>query len=89
MATPTATASLDRAEYAKGDTMRLTVSYDDPDTETMTVSVVVADKSGNTSAPHSVEVVIDPVTVSVTDSGGREWTQESDDGAVAVWLATA
>ncbi|MFF5171787.1 hypothetical protein ACFY3U_04025 [Micromonospora sp. NPDC000089] len=89
MAAPTVTASLNAATYSPGDQMTLTVSYGDPDTRPVTVTIVVTDAQGNSSAPAKVGVVIDPLTVTVTDDSGRAWTKVSDTGAVAVHRAVA
>lgn len=89
MANPTCSASLDQATYAPGETMTLTVTYGDPDTQSLTVTVVVTDSAGNPSAPATVTAVIDPLTVSVTSEPARTWTQVSDSGSVAVFTATA
>ncbi|MEU5552668.1 MULTISPECIES: hypothetical protein [unclassified Micromonospora] len=89
MAAPTVTAALNASTYAPGAQMLLTVTYGDPDTKTLTVTVVVTDAQGNSSAPAKVTAVIDPLTVAVTDSSGRTWTRVSDNGAVAVYRAVA
>ncbi len=89
MAAPTATASLNAAVYAPGDPMTLTVTYGDADTRPVTVTVVVTDAQGNSSAPARVTAVIDPLTLTVTDDSGRTWTRLSDNGAVAVYRAVA
>ncbi|TDB76402.1 hypothetical protein [Micromonospora sp. KC723] len=89
MAAPTVTASLNASTYAPGDPMTLTVTYGDPDTRPVTVTVVVTDSLGNRSAPASVTAVIDPLTVAVTDDSGRTWTKLSDSGSVAVYRAVA
>lgn len=89
MASPTVTASLDKPAYAPGEQMTLTVTYGDPDTEALTVTVVVTDREGNTSAPAEVTAIIDPLTLTVTDDSGRTWTKVSDTGAVAVFRSTA
>lgn len=89
MAAPVVTASLDAAAYSVGDTIMLTVSYGDTDTETITITVQATDKAGNTSAPVSVSALIDPVNVAVADDGERTWSKLSDTGAVAVFTATA
>ncbi|MER7460981.1 hypothetical protein [Micromonospora sp. NPDC126480] len=89
MAAPTATASLNAAVYSPGDPMTLTVRYGDPDTRPVTVTVVVTDAQGNSSAPARITAVIDPLTLTVTDDSGRTWTRLSDNGAVAVYRAVA
>ncbi|MGB2567922.1 hypothetical protein ACPFP2_05650 [Micromonospora citrea] len=89
MAAPTVSASLNASTYSPGDAMTLTVTYGDPDTRPVTVTIVVTDAQGNSSAPVSVTAVIDPLTVTVTDDSGRAWTRISDTGAVAVYRAVA
>ncbi|GAB3189535.1 hypothetical protein FHX75_13640 [Micromonospora palomenae] len=89
MAAPTVTASLNAATYSPGDQMTLTITYGDPDTRPLTVTVVVTDAQGNSSAPVKVTAVIDPLTLTVTDDSGRTWTRASDNGSVAVYRAVA
>ncbi|MFI9642488.1 hypothetical protein ACIG87_20925 [Micromonospora sp. NPDC051925] len=89
MTAPTVTASLNASTYAAGDLMTLTISYADPDTRPVTVTIVVTDPQGNSSAPVRVTAVIDPLTVGVTDDSGRAWTKVSDTGAIAVFRTVA
>ncbi|MFF0154418.1 hypothetical protein [Micromonospora sp. NPDC005203] len=89
MAAPTATASLNASTYPPGAQMLLTVTYSDADTKPLTVTIVVTDAQGNSSAPVKVTAVIDPLTLTVTDNSGRTWTRVSDNGAVAVYRAVA
>ena len=89
MATPTVTASLNKPTYQPGEQMTLTVNYSDTDTRSMSVTITVADSQGNTSAPTTVNAVIDPSTITVNDTSGRVWTKQSDTGSVAVFTATA
>ncbi|MER5338474.1 hypothetical protein [Micromonospora sp. NPDC002717] len=89
MAAPTATASLNASTYSPGDQMTLTVTYGDADTKPVTVTIVVTDAQGNSSAPVKVTAVVDPLTVTVTDDSGRTWTRLSDNGSVAVYRAVA
>ncbi|PWR11337.1 hypothetical protein DKT68_06205 [Micromonospora acroterricola] len=89
MATPTATAALSASVYTPGDQMLLTVTYSDADTRPLTVTIVVTDAQGNSSAPVKVTAVIDPLTLTVTDDSGRTWTRVSDNGSVAVYRAVA
>ncbi|MER7417201.1 hypothetical protein ABT346_10500 [Micromonospora peucetia] len=89
MAAPTATASLNASTYSPGDQMILTVSYGDADTKPVTVTIVVTDAQGNSSAPVKVTAVIDPLTLTVTDDSGRTWSRASDNGSVAVYRAVA
>jgi hypothetical protein len=90
MSSPTVAASLNKAAYAVGETMTLTVTYGDPDRKTLTVTVTVEDTDA-TTAPATVTAtaVIDPLTVTVSDSSGRVWTKVSDSGTVAVYTAKA
>lgn len=89
MAAPTVTVALDAAVYAPGDDMTLTVTYDDADSRPVTVTVVVTDAQGNSSAPARVTAVIHPLTLTVTDDSDRTWTKLSDNGAVADYRAVA
>lgn len=89
MAAPTATAALNASVFAPGDQMLLTVTYSDADTKPLTVTIVVTDAQGNSSAPVKVTAVIDPLTVTVTDNSGRTWTRVSDNGSVAVYRSVA
>ncbi|MET8040344.1 hypothetical protein ABZU25_05695 [Micromonospora sp. NPDC005215] len=89
MAAPTATATLNAPTYSPGDQMLLTVTYSDADTKPLTVTIVVTDAQGNSSAPVKVTAVIDPLTLTVTDNSGRTWNRVSDNGAVAVYRAVA
>ncbi|GIJ78546.1 hypothetical protein SAMN05443287_109110 [Micromonospora phaseoli] len=89
MAAPTVTASLNATSFAPGAQMLLTITYGDLDNKTLTVTVVVTDTQGNSSAPVKVSAVIDPLVVTVTDTSGRAWTRVSDNGSVAVYRAVA
>jgi hypothetical protein len=89
MANPTVTAVLDKATYAPGDPVTLTVSYGDADTKASTVTVTGTDAAGN---PATVTVnlnVSDPVALTVSDDGGRAWAKGADNGSTAVFTATA
>jgi hypothetical protein len=89
MAAPTCSASLDKASYLPGETMTLTVNYSDPDQDNLTVTVVVTDSSGLSSAPVTATAVIDPLTIQVSSDPARTWTLASDNGSVAVFSAVA
>jgi hypothetical protein len=88
MAAPVVTASLDKATYKPGEKPLLTISYGDADTKALKVTIAVTDSSGNVSAPVTVNAVIDPLILTVTDASGRPWTKVSDNGAVAVYTTT-
>ncbi|SCE72966.1 hypothetical protein GA0070216_101619 [Micromonospora matsumotoense] len=89
MAAPTVTASLDASTYSPGDPITLTVGYADPDTRPVTLTIVLTDSQGNSSAPVRVTAVIDPLTVGVADDSGRAWTKVSDTGTTAVYRVVA
>ncbi|SCF44641.1 hypothetical protein [Micromonospora mirobrigensis] len=89
MAAPSASASLNATTFSPGEQMLLTVTYSDPDTQQVTVTVVVTDSKGNSSNPVKVNAVIDPLTVTVSDDSGRTWARVSDTGSVAVFRAVA
>jgi uncharacterized protein (DUF2141 family) len=89
MASPTATASLNKAAYAIGETMTLTVTYGDTDRQNGTVTFSVTDAEGNSSGSQTVPFVIDPLTVTVSSTPVRTWTKVSDTGSVAVFTAVA
>jgi hypothetical protein len=88
MANPTVTASLDKSIYRPGETMTLTVTYNDTDRETVKVTVQVTDMAGNQSPAYIVNATVDQLTLSVTDTA-RAWTKKSDTGSVAVYTAVA
>jgi hypothetical protein len=89
MATPTLTASLNKATYAPGENMLLTINYADADNQSVSVTIVVTDAAGNSSAPVTANAFIkDAATLTVTETG-KVWTKVSDNGAVAVYSRTA
>jgi len=89
MATPTVSASLDKATYAPGEKMLLTVNYADADNQSVSVTITVTDAAGNSSAPVTANAIIkDGVTLSVTEAG-KTWAKVSDTGAVAVFSRVA
>jgi hypothetical protein len=90
MADPTVTVALNKSTFAPGEQMRLTATYSDPDSASGTVTVIVTDSEGHTSAPATVGYAIaESLTVTVDDSGSHTFTKVSDDGHVAVYTATA
>lgn len=88
MAAPTVTASLNKATYAPGEVMTLTVTYGDPDRQALTITITVTDSTSATGTA-TTQAVIDPGTVTVTSSPAKTWTKLSDSGSVAVFSATA
>jgi hypothetical protein len=90
MANPTVSAALNKANFAPGEQMILTVSYADADNTGVKVTIVVTDSSGNASEPVVVTAnIADPVTLEVRDDSNRVWSKQSDNGAVAVFRAVA
>jgi len=90
VANPTVSASLNKSTFAPGEQMLLTVQYGDTDNDVVTVTIVVSDSTGNSSEPLTINAnITDPVTVTVSDDGGRTWTKQSDNGSVAVFRAVA
>lgn len=88
MANPTASASLDKASYAVGELMTLTVNHTDADRQTITVSGTVTDSQGN-SASWSASAEIDAGVVTITNSGGKVWTLVSASKNQSKFTATA
>lgn len=89
MAAPVITsAMLNKAAYAKGETMILTVVGSDADEATFELTVTLRNTaSGAESAPVKVSATVDELTVSATDSAGRVWTLTSRVGST--WTLTA
>ena len=88
MANPTATASLNKAQYAIGETMTLVVSHTDADRQTLTVSGVVTDSNGNT-ASWSATAELDAGAVAITQDAGKAWTLQSATANQSIFTATA
>jgi hypothetical protein len=90
--------TFDQAAYAQGAIVTLDVGYT-PDTPgvspaVFTATANVTDVNGTvvatSSAPFTVNVPVPAGdTVSVTDTGGRAWAEQSDSGTVAVFTTTA
>lgn len=76
MANPTATATLNKANYAVGETMVLTVNHADADRQSITIAGTVTDSSGNV-ANWSTTATIDAGVVAITSSGGKTWTLQA------------
>lgn len=98
MTTPTAPAApvvtTDKASYAPGDPITVTVEYTDPDNPgtTVTVTATVTNPDG-TTATGTAQVQVgaapaSPLPVSVTDSLGGVYTQTSNQAGTAVFTGT-
>jgi hypothetical protein len=90
------TATFDKTSYAAGDTMTLTVVRSGSTSQTLsaTAAIVLAAPDGTTESisagPVDVTRTVSvAVSASVSDDGSRSWTLQSDDGATAVYTATA
>lgn len=88
MATPTATASLNKSAYTPGEVMVLTVNHADVDRSTLNVSGTVTDSLG-ASGSWSATAVIDAGAVAITNGGGKTWTVQSASRDQTVFTATA
>lgn len=89
MASPTASASLNKSNYAVGETMVLTVDHSDADRQTITVAGTVTDSQGNV-ANWSTSAQIDAGVVTITSSGGKTWVlQAGSTAGRSVFNATA
>ena len=81
----TVSASLDKAEYAPGEDMRLTVAYTVPEDSRVSARAVL-DFLGGSASSEPVTALVMRLTV---DDPDRAWTLESVDGSTAVYVATA
>lgn len=70
MATPSVSASIDRAPHAPDEALTLTVNYSDPANTTIEVIVTVADSTGNTTATAT----INPLTRHISNMPARTWS---------------
>ena len=94
---PTATTPVvttDKANYAPGDPITVTVEYTDPANPgtTVTITATVSNSDG-TTATGTAQVQVggapaNPLPVSVTDSLGDSYTQTSNQAGTAVFSGT-
>lgn len=93
MANPTISGSLNKTTVSPGEQLVATIQYADADNSSSSQSATwtVTDQDGNTGTLTLNFQVnsTDALTLSVTDDSGRVWTKQSDDGATAVYTATA
>ena len=88
MANPFITSvTFNKAAYAVGEQATMTVVYGDPDTKTQQVEAKVTDGAGNVVTAVG-SFIVDPLTLTITDTTGRVWTKQTDSGTVAVFKAT-
>lgn len=93
-AAPAVTVSTDKTAYNSGDPITVTVEYPDAGSAgtTLTVTAVVTNSDG-TTATGTAEVQVGAVAavalpVSVTDSFGSSYTQQSNEPGTAVFTGT-
>jgi hypothetical protein len=97
MAAPAApvivSVTFDQPSYTPGQQITATVAYTAgmsaaTQTFTGTATDEVTQQTGSLTVSFTA-VAADATTVSVSDSGGRDWAMQSDDGTTAVFTATA
>lgn len=88
MAAPTATATFNKASYAPGEVMVLTIDHSDTDRRLMPIAGTVTDTTGE-SGTFAATAVIDEGTVTWTDTGGKTWTLVSATLNQSVFQTTA
>lgn len=89
MAAPTASATLNKSNYAVGETMVLTVDHADADRQTIVVAGTVTDSAGNV-ANWTTSATIDAGVVAITSGGGKTWVlQAGSTASRSVFNATA
>jgi 5-hydroxyisourate hydrolase-like protein (transthyretin family) len=90
MATPVITGlTLNKANYAPGEAVTLTINHTDLDRQTFTVTVTVSDSQGNTSAPASTTSTVDAGTVNFVSTGGKTWAAQTATLNQSVYTASA
>lgn len=90
MAAPTVTLTADKAAYAIGQPIVLTMTYSDPDAKTITFVGSSTDAEGNVGQ-GSVTVSIGQVDQSKNKvtATGYVCAKQSDSGAIATFTTTA
>lgn len=88
------TVTTDKSSYQPGDTIQVTVEYQDPDNPgtTLTITGTVTQNDGSTvTGETTVQVggsAAVALPVSVTDSFGASYTEQSNDAGTAVFTGT-
>jgi hypothetical protein len=88
------TVTTDKSSYQAGDAIQVTVEYTDPANPgtTLTVTATVTASDGSTTeGTAQVQVggsAAEPLNVSVSDSFGGAYTQQSNDAGTAVFTGT-
>jgi hypothetical protein len=92
---PVLSASADKASYAVGDPLTLTVTYSDSNSvaQDLTITVTGSDSAGNTaSSAVTVQVITEgtpgPMDIGATDSFGDTYSVASNDGSSTAVLTT-
>lgn len=92
---PTMSVAADKASYAVGDTLTLTVTYSDSNSVATNLVATVSgtDAAGNSvQAQTTVQVITEgtpgPMDVSATDSFGDTYAVVSNDGSSSAVLST-
>jgi hypothetical protein len=91
---PAVTVTTDKASYAVGDPIQVTVEYADPANPgtTLTVTATVTNTDGTTATGTAAvqvgAVAAQPLPVAVTDSFGGAYTQQSNEAGTAVFTGT-
>lgn len=75
------TASLDKASYAPGDTITLTI-VSDKRVQSSTLDIASAGDDAKVTTIVQAGIVL-------SDPAGRKWTVKTDDGKTATYTATA
>ena len=89
MPAPTITsATLNKASYATGELMILTVTGQDLDEDTVEVTVTLRTSAGESSEPVTVTAFVDQLTATASDPD-RTWTAAGRVGDTFTLTATA
>ena len=93
-AAPAVTVSTDKTSYSAGDPITVTVEYADPSNpgQTLTITATLTGPDGTTATGTASvtvgAVAAQPLQVTVTDSAGGTYTQQSSEPGTAVFTGT-